>query len=159
MNHMKRSFKFVTLVISILAVFCLTQCDTRQNIDREAVKKEMLSREIKRVKESDILLEGERIGKLISESSDSLAQATVDKYQISYDSILWDSSPADSLLNTILDAYQFANESGYELPQGIQSQTDKTLYYCVPMEQSDSISGVVVLSIPRKDLVLHFEVK
>ncbi|MEL7144936.1 MAG: hypothetical protein AAFO69_01105 [Bacteroidota bacterium] len=145
------------LLLGLSCLFAIIACDTRQSIDREAVKKEMKSREIKRVRESDVLLEGERVGKLISSSNDSLAKQLVDKYQIAYDTLLWGSTPKDSTISSILGVYQYASDENLDMPQGIQTTDQQELYYCIPLQQNDSILGVVIMRIPRKDLILHYE--
>ena len=155
---MDMPLKYLVSIVSLIILFTFSGCDTSQNIDREAVKKEMQSREIKRVLESDILLEGERIGKLISAGSDSIAAANIKKYQIVFDSIRWSSVPSDSTISSILDVYQYASEEGLDMPEGIQTTTKKELFYCIPLSENDSIQGVVIMTIPRKDLILHYDV-
>ena len=58
----------------------------------------------------------------------------------------------------ILSTYQYASEAGQEMPEGIQNTTQKKLFYCIPLIQNDSTRGVIVMTIPRKDLILHYEV-
>lgn len=152
------SFKYPVIFLSLLSFFAFTGCDTSQNVDREAVKREMQSREIKRVLESDILLEGERIGKLINTSSDSAAQQLIQKYFIEFDSIMWGSTPSDSTISSILSVYQYANEEGLDMPEGIQTTSKKQLFYCIPLQQNDTTRGVIVMTIPRRELILYYEV-
>ena len=119
----------------------------------------MKNREVKRILESDILLEGERVGKLVSSSSDSIAQELIAKYKIALDSIGWDSTPSDSTFSSILGVYQYANEEGLDMPEGIQTTTKKEFFYCMPLQQNDSTQGVIIMTIPRKDLILNYEVE
>ena len=59
-----KSYLFLFLV-------ALLSCDTQNGVDREAVKKEMANRELKRLRNSDIVRRGEEIGKKYFDIADA----------------------------------------------------------------------------------------
>ena len=98
---------FVFLLISSL----FFGCDTKQKIDREAIKKEKKSREIRRLTESEVSLEAERVGSLISGSKGEELSQLTSTYNLKIDTIRWKDTVQDSTVSSIVDVYRYANES------------------------------------------------
>ncbi len=139
----------------IFLFFC--SCGGNQQVDRAAIKKEMKRREIKRMTPSQIQLEGERIGQtLLSLTGDSLL-SFMELYQLKSDTIIWNQITKDSTLSSILEVYSFAKEEGLPMPSGIQSANEKNLFYCSPLKPDTTTLGVLVTTIPRKELIINFE--
>lgn len=134
----------------------LFSCNTDQKIDREAIRKEMKSREIRRLTESEVLIEAERIGGLATESSEEDLSKMMTTYQLKFDTIRWADVVADSTVNSIVDVYRYASESGLDVSKGVQASTDKLFYYCIPLSDSTGSQGVTILTIPKKELILNF---
>jgi len=154
---MKRFLK--SLVVIILFSAIQYSCDTKQNIDREAIKKEMKSREITRITDSEIRLEGERVGKLLVDGKTEELTALLEKYQVKTDTIKWADSVQDSVFNSIKEVYQYASESNLAMPEGIQAFTDKLLFFCQPLQDSSGYTGVNIISLPKKQLIMNYKSK
>ena len=140
----------------LLIGLMLFSCNTDQKIDREAIRKEMKSREIRRLTESEVLIEAERIGGLATESSEEDLSKMMTTYQLKFDTIRWADVVADSTVNSIVDVYRYASESGLDVSKGVQASTDKLFYYCIPLSDSTGSQGVTILTIPKKELILNF---
>ncbi|MEL6560297.1 MAG: hypothetical protein AAFQ94_19060 [Bacteroidota bacterium] len=134
----------------------LFACNTNQKIDREAIKKEMKSREIRRFTDSEVLMEAERVGGLATESSIEERSKMMTTYQLTFDTIRWNDTVQDSIVNSIVDVYRYANESGLDVSKGVQASTNKLFYYCIPLSDTTGSQGVTILTIPKKELVLNF---
>lgn len=146
--------KFVLAVVLISSL--LFGCDTRQQIDREAIKKEMRSRELSRFTESEVLLEAERVGGLASTSTRDQLAKLIETYHLSIDTIRWDDAVQDSTISNIMDVYKYANTSGLDVSEGVQASTEKLFYYCIPFKDSLGSQGVTILTLPKKEIVLNF---
>lgn len=116
----------------------------------------MKSREIRRLTESEVLIEAERIGGLATESSEEDLSKMMTTYQLKFDTIRWADVVADSTVNSIVDVYRYASESGLDVSKGVQASTDKLFYYCIPLSDSTGSQGVTILTIPKKELILNF---
>lgn len=145
---------YVWLLFSLIALF---SCDTRQNIDREAIKREIKNREIIRLTDNQIQMEAERVGSMAAKDSSDIRTAFLDTYQISSDTIYWQDEVRDSTFRAIKEVFLYARESGIEPTQGIQASNEQEFFYCIPLTGENGIEGVAILTIPRKELVLNYE--
>ncbi len=146
---------FAFMLVSLF----FTACDTRQQIDREAVKKEMKSREIRRLTDSEVQLEANRIGAIVSTSTGDELDSLMKTYNLIADTYRWEDAIQDSTINSIVDVFKFANANDQDVSKGVQVSTSKLFYYCIPLEDSIGKQGVTVLTIPKKELILNFPEK
>ncbi|MGB3464552.1 MAG: hypothetical protein WBA74_04750 [Cyclobacteriaceae bacterium] len=140
----------------LLMAIAFFACDTKQNIDREAIKKEIKSREIIRLTDTQVQMEAERVGGLVTADSAVRRSELMTTYQIITDTVRWQDDISDSTFLAIREVYQYAGESGIDPPKGIQADGDKVFYYCVPITDSTGVAGVVILTMPKKELVLNY---
>jgi len=144
------------LIASWLLLFCYA-CGGQKQIDREAIKEEMKIRELKRITESEIQLEGEKIGNEYLKLEEKAKIEFIESYKLVFDSLLWDQNVPDSTLKAILEVYDYAHQEGQKMAVGVQGSDQKNLYFCSPLKEDENYTGVMIVSIPRKYLIINYE--
>lgn len=114
---------FLLMTISVL----VTGCDTQNGVDREAVKKEMANRELKRLRNSDILRRGEEIGKRYFAISDSIT-AIAFSDSLNLKSAKLKSGETDEE-RELLEAFVYAVENNQDLDDYLTDTTDLVFFY------------------------------
>lgn len=105
----------------------LSGCDTRNGVDREAVKKEMASRELKRLRNSDILQRGEEIGKKYFSFSDpNQAIAFADSLTLAITEVKSGETEEEKEL---LEAFLYATENNQDIEDYISDSPEQVLFY------------------------------
>jgi len=132
--------------------------ETKQT-DREAVKEEIKRREIKRVTESEIQVEGERIGNELIIQEENNRSKYLSEYHISIDTLLWGQAPSDSTARAILEVYEYAFQNGQSMTVGIQGSDKQNLYFCSPIQNESGYTGVYIMKMPRKYVILNYEIE
>jgi hypothetical protein len=127
----KTFFHFTYAAILFLFV---QGCDTNKPIDREAVKEEMKSRELKKVSDSEIMEKGKEIGI-------SIAQAAQKELQ-------------KNLLNAIQEngvegAISFCNANALDIVKGLEDSMGVKVFrvsqkYRNPVDEPDSIEALIL---------------
>ncbi|MDX1627372.1 MAG: hypothetical protein R3345_01665 [Fulvivirga sp.] len=143
-----------TISLFILCSFLLACGGSLSDEQRKALKEEMEAREIKKVKEEDIVARSFELGKAIYQNhinnSDSLVKAL-------NATILW-LEPTDSgggdLEKQLLEAYVYSFEQGEKLSHNVQRDSEVMLY-TMPVVSEESFEGIYVIRIPRKEVVLN----
>ena len=74
----RKNYRFGALALYIVSVFVLTNCGRLPEDKVKAFKKEMGEREIRRVLESDIITEADKIGEEIRFKIDSVSEGDLD---------------------------------------------------------------------------------
>ncbi len=126
-----------------------TGCDTKNGVDREAVKKEMANRELKRLRNSDILQRGEEIGKAyfsIADTSEAIAFS--DSLGIEVTSLKSGETDEE---RELLEAFIYASENNQELDDYLTDTPEDVFFYHPEMIGMDLI--VTRLTLSKKAIV------
>lgn len=135
--------------ILLFVVIVIPGCDTRNGVDRAAVKEEMANRELKRLRNSDIIQRGEEIGKRYFELTDTQqAQEFADSLQIEVKQLLTTSTEEEKQL---MEAFVYATENNQGVEDYISDTPDAVLFYR-PVQVQDSLI-VTRLIISKKEIV------
>lgn len=138
-------------IISYLFFFlvALLSCDTQNGVDREAVKKEMANRELKRLRNSDILRRGEEIGKKYFDISDAnQLQSFTDSLAMTVTELKTAETEEEQEL---LEAFLYASENNQDLTDYL-SDTPELVYFYHPEIVEQSLV-VTRLTITKKAIV------
>ncbi len=143
--------------ITIALAVIILSCDTTQKVNREAVKEEMKSREVKRLTDSQIMEQATVIGDMAYKAlqlGDSSLSDFINKINIQIDTMKWGDDPFSEQEKNILEAYQYAMENKLPAESGIQGNDGKIFYFCAPYFEEQQMAGVIILKILKKDIVL-----
>ena len=146
----RREISWISRMMFLLLTFViiLTGCDTQNGVDREAVKKEMANRELKRLRNSDILQRGEEIGKSYFEMAETEQQAFVDSLSIVVTELKAAETEEEKEL---LEAFIYASENNQDLTDYL-SDTPELVYFYHPEIIEESLV-VIRLTITKKAIV------
>ena len=144
LEAIRQFFPTMLLILGIVA------CDTRNGVDREAVKNEMANRELKRLRISDILQGAQKL------SSDYFALTVSAEKSIWKDSLSMEENvlllnEAREEVQALAEAFQYAVEQSLPLEDHVEESGEYVLVYH-PVVRSDSLT-VIQLTIPKKTIV------
>lgn len=142
----------------------MCSCGEIKKVDRSGMESEEANREIKVVKESDIVLKAQKIGlelvlkDFVDEASqkhfiDSLKNKNI---QLRYLSL------ADSINNiskeelSLLQAYAYSLEHDLTLESNLQIIEKESILYTFPKMSGDSLESIISILFPRKEIVMAF---
>ncbi len=135
-------------VLALIFILFFTACGGKlSDEDRKALREEMENREIKQVRDDEILLKAYEMASEMR-TDDSLIIATGSTRDI------YDSEPDDPKLKELWEAYQAAFENEILPEDNIQRDYPENLIYTYPMILSDSVFQMHVITIPRKSVIL-----
>lgn len=126
-----------------------TGCDTQNGVDREAVKKEMANRELKRLRNSDILQRGEEIGKKyfsLADSSQTIAFS--DSLSLKVSKLKAGETEEE---RELLEAFIYASENNQDLDDYLTDKAELVFFYHPEMIGDKLV--VTRLTISKKAIV------
>ncbi|MDW3196986.1 MAG: hypothetical protein R8G66_31705 [Cytophagales bacterium] len=148
-GHTENSWISPLLFLLLIFITVLTGCDTQNGVDREAVKREMANRELKRLRNSDIVRRGEEIGKKYFDISEAdQLQSFTDSLAIKVTELKSAETEEEKELQ---EAFLYASENNQDLTDYL-SDTPELVYFYHPeiVEQSLVITR---LTITKKAIV------
>ncbi len=146
--------------ILILLFIVSFSCDNNKQIDREAVKKEMKTREVKRLTEAEIMEKATIVGDMAWKAvqlGDSTLMEFVSKFDIDVDTMKWGDNPFTDQDKDILEAYQYAIENKLPIEPGINGSDGKIYYFYAPYIENEEVKGVITIKLLKKDIVLSID--
>ena len=137
------------MALFILTSWMTTGCDTRNGVDREAIKQEMANRELKRLRNSDIVQRGEEIGKTYFSLSDtSEAVAFADSLNLK---VIELKSGGTEEERELLEAFLYASENNQDLDDYVSDTNEEVFFYHPEMVGKSLV--VTRLTISKKEIV------
>jgi hypothetical protein len=134
-------------VLALIFILFFTACGGKLSDDeRKAFREEMENREIKQIRDDEILLKAYEMASEMR-TNDSLIEATGSTRDI------YDAVPDDPKLKELWEAYQAAFENEILPEDNIQRDYPENLIYTYPMILSDSVFQMHVITIPRKSVI------
>ena len=131
----------------LLFVLLATACGSDANYDRSAISDEVKSKKVRRLTESQIMLEAEKVGEKLAAANNNEFRGIIELYQAKADTVSLYAPQPDSVLNAMKDVYRYAADESIKAPAGIQANTDKLFYYCTMLPNDSSL---LVLTLPKK---------
>jgi hypothetical protein len=133
----------MVLIFTLIALGCSGKLSEE---DRRALREEMENREIRQIRDDEILVKAYEMASEMR-TDDSLRHATGSTKKV------YDSSPVDSRLKELWDAYQAALDNELVPEDNIQRDYPENLIYTYPVIISDSVFQMHVITIPRAAVV------
>ena len=143
----------VNIFIGAAIMACLSSCGGKlSDQERQALQEEMANREIRQIRDEEIVNEALDIARSIrASSSDSLLQALGGERAIYY------SRPADEKLAELWDAYEEATDEGIEPGDNIQRDYPDWLIYTFVENADSGQYNLTSIRIPKKSVVLSLQ--
>jgi len=137
--------------MSFLIISCGGGLSEKQ---RKALKDEMKNREVKKVKEEEIVAETFAVGKKIYSSHISGKDSLQSVYEAEVYLLKSEDSVKNEVDKKLLDAYNYSLTQGGQGSDNVQR--DKLeMVYTKPHIANDMYVGIYVIRIPRKQLILN----
>ncbi len=131
--------KVIFIFLAILAVSCTGKLSDE---DRKALKEEMEDREVRQIRDDEIVNKALEMGREFRKSD--AANAGISR-------ITYISRPNEELRGQLWDAYEEAAKAGQPLEDNIQRDYPDNLLYTYIEE--DSVFSMVVITIPKSTVV------
>ncbi len=146
-SPLKNSWISCVMLLLMTLSILISSCDTQNGVDREAVKREMANRELKRLRNSDILKRGEEIGKKYFETSTDAA-ALADSLKLEVKVLIVAETEEEKQL---LEAFSYAVENNQDIEDYL-SDTPQEIFFYHPKLEGDSLL-VTRITIAKKVVV------
>lgn len=133
-------------IFLIIGFILLISCDSKtlSEEERKKVQKELKSRKPVKITDEELLNKSFEIGRSFwKDTSNS-------KYQWK----IYQSEPEEQLLKGLWEAYAYSAEQG-SAPEDNVQLGDKYIYYSRPLVENDSLRSMMILALPKKDVVLE----
>lgn len=138
----RKNYQFGALALYLVLAFSITNCGRLPEEKVKAFKKEMGEREIRRVLESDIVTEANKIGEEIRFKIDSITEGNLEitekikgleeTYNAKIELIKNDTKYSEEV-SQIMDAYLFSSENNKEIESNVQKLENEDLFYSSPI--------------------------
>lgn len=131
------------IVAYILAFASFWSCTGKlSNEDRRALKEEMENRELRQIRDDDIVSRAMDIGRQYRDST-LLPEGIIREEFVG--------RPDNALKGELWDAYEAASESGIALEENIQRDYPDNLIYSYAL--TDSVLTLVVITVPKSIVI------
>ena len=131
--------KVIVILFTILAVSCTGKLSDE---DRKALKEEMEDREVRQIRDDEIVNRALEMGREFRKADNPNAKISM---------ITYTTRPNEELRGQLWDAYEEAEKAGQTLEDNIQRDYPDNLLYTYV--ENDSVFSMVVITIPKSAVV------